>query len=212
MHRINWLHDQWKAHLNQLEIELSQATDVWELLLAAYQEPHRTYHNLTHIQALLQQQRQFEKELIDSQAVISAIWFHDLIYEPFRKDNEEKSAAQAGLILQTWNQPPSFISTVVQLIEDTAQHQPSNHSVDTLLFLDMDLSILGSAPEQYKAYCAAIREEYKQVPEEMYRVGRQEILKRFLERPHLYFSPTFQDRYEAQARENIAQELLLLKA
>ena len=83
---------------------------------------------------------------------------------------------------------------------------------DCAFFLDMDLSILGAAPEVFTAYEAAIRKEYAFVPAADYRQGRSAILKSFLAREQLYFTAYFRDRLEPQARQNLQQSLARLEA
>jgi predicted metal-dependent HD superfamily phosphohydrolase len=38
------------------------------------------------------------------------------------------------------------------------------------------------------------------------------VLKTFLARPHIFHTPEFRERFEAQARENIARSLAALEA
>ena len=52
-----------------------------------------------------------------------------------------------------------------------------------------------------------IRREYGWVEESAYVAGRAAVLRRFAERPFIYGTPLFRDRYEAQARVNIAASL-----
>lgn len=82
----------------------------------------------------------------------------------------------------------------------------------TKLFLDLDLSILGSSSDQYDAYSRKIRQEYIQYPWDTYRSRRIEIMQRFLARPQLFFTDTFYAKYEATARQNIKREITLLQA
>jgi predicted metal-dependent HD superfamily phosphohydrolase len=55
-----------------------------------------------------------------------------------------------------------------------------------------------------------VRREYWWVPAPIFRRERVRILRSFLERPHVYNLDAFRDRYEAQARRNVAAALAAL--
>jgi predicted metal-dependent HD superfamily phosphohydrolase len=78
------------------------------------------------------------------------------------------------------------------------------------LICDVDLSILGRPPAQFEEFERRIRAEYAWVPDLQYREGRSRILSRFLERPNLYQTPHFRDRYEESARQNLRNALVRL--
>ena len=59
-------------------------------ILKNYDEQHRFYHNLYHLIDMLTNAKKLGIELTDS--LVLAIVFHDIIYDPKRKDNEERSA------------------------------------------------------------------------------------------------------------------------
>jgi len=48
------------------------------------------------------------------------------------------------------------------------------------------------------------------VSEETFRAGRAKVLRQFLDRPRIYGTDFFRDRYEAGARENLARSLVAL--
>ncbi len=56
--------------------------------LAMYDESHRFYHNWDHIEDVME----YAGDDIKSDEVFIAILFHDIIYDPKRKDNELRSA------------------------------------------------------------------------------------------------------------------------
>jgi predicted metal-dependent HD superfamily phosphohydrolase len=89
-------------------------------------------------------------------------------------------------------------TTVPKLLENTPL---------TALFLDLDLSILGATEEEYDPYSRHIRSEYCQFTEEEYNKGRTAVMKAFLERERLYFTPHFYAKYESIARRNIQNEI-----
>jgi predicted metal-dependent HD superfamily phosphohydrolase len=74
----------------------STAATVLEETVRAYREPHRHYHTLDHVAALLTLLDRYGAEVADSDAVTAAILFHDVVYDPARHDNEEASAAWAA--------------------------------------------------------------------------------------------------------------------
>lgn len=66
------------------------------------------------------------------------------------------------------------------MILATKKHELLNDSADLKLFLDFDLSILGTSAEVYQRYSQAIRKEYSWGPYFLYRKGRKKILENFL--------------------------------
>lgn len=175
-------------------------------LARRYSEPHRRYHTLAHITELLSLLDEFE--LDDRDSVEAAVWFHDAIYDTHASDNEARSADLAETALRELQFPN--IEAVRAMIVATASHDAAGLTRDGRLFLDADLSILGSPPERYREYAEAIRGEYEWVPRPHFAAGRSAILRRLLERPALYLTAEMQARFEAQARENVARELTAL--
>jgi predicted metal-dependent HD superfamily phosphohydrolase len=82
---------------------------------------------------------------------------------------------------------------------------------DAEIVVDVDLSILGAAPERFEEYERQIRAEYRWVPGFLFRRKRAKILQEFLARPRIFSTQTFIDRYEQQARANIARSLTRLR-
>ncbi|MER8583433.1 hypothetical protein NKJ09_31805 [Mesorhizobium sp. M0189] len=183
-------------------------------LSALYDAADRHYHDLGHIEAMLALANDYKALLHDPEAVEAAIWFHDAIYDGRAKDNEARSAALAETKL-AGRADAQRIRRIAAMITATAGHElPSlgdQHSVrDAALFLDMDLAILGAAPDVFDAYEQAVRREYQWVDEPMWRAGRAAVLKGFLARPHIFHSEEFRRRFETQARQNMARSLRAL--
>jgi predicted metal-dependent HD superfamily phosphohydrolase len=186
----------------------SKAASVGWGLMDRFEEPHRAYHNSQHMLALLTHAQNAQSLLRDADTVALAIWFHDAIYDPTRTDNENESAALARTALANLRESEVIMAAVEQMILATIKHQaPENASDDLKLFLDFDLSILGSAPDIYARYAAAIRTEYGFVPEDAYRPARRAVLEKFLSRDRLYFSDHGFHVWEVQARENLRAEI-----
>ncbi|WP_439477414.1 HD domain-containing protein [Brevundimonas sp.] len=182
-------------------------------LIARYGEPHRRYHTMVHIEDCLAQVAA-STDMDDNQRALmdAAIWFHDAIYDPTRNDNEAESAKLAAERLSVAGAEQAFIDKVSRLILLTAGHSVQPDDALGARLVSIDLSILGAVPERYDAYAAAIRFEYGHVPEPLYRAGRAAILKRFLESGLLFADPVWAERFEAQARANLAREIAALTA
>ncbi len=183
----------------------TSAAAVFGRLAARYSGPCRSYHNITHIADCLSQLDTCGPDR-HSSALELALWFHDVICDPRRKDNEAKSAlifaAEAGEL------PAGLVSQVSHLIHVTARHEAS--TTEEALLCDIDLSILGRDPATYQTYAAAIRQEYAWVTDPEWQRGRASVLQGFLARPVIYRTPTFR-RLESRARSNLTIELAALE-
>lgn len=184
-------------------------------LSALYTAEDRHYHNLTHIEAMLALAGDYRTLLGDPEAVEAAIWFHDAVYDTKAKDNEARSAGLAEKKL-AGRTDTGRLGRISAMILATATHQlprfdDAKATRDASLFLDMDLSILGAAPDAFDAYERAVRREYGWVEEPMWRDGRGAVLKDFLARPHIFHTEEFRQRFEPQARLNMARSLETLQ-
>ncbi len=189
--------------------------DVLGVLKARYAEPQRHYHTWAHVEALLGHYRRWVRYLNRPGPVLWALYWHDAIYDPQAKDNEEKSA-QLLEREADGHLSPHDIAFAVAIIRATASHTvPDGLNVhdaeDLALFLDMDLSILGAPEAAYDRYEQDIRAEYAFVPEEAYRAGRGAILNGFLSRPRLYFTDIAHAEWDEAARANLARAVRALE-
>ncbi|OBQ61174.1 HD domain-containing protein [Mesorhizobium erdmanii] len=196
---------------NEPLIDMALKTELWAL----YSTGNRHYHNLVHIEAMLALAGDYRALLDDPRAVEAAIWFHDAIYDSRAKDNEIRSAALAEKKL-AGRVDAERLDRISAMIVATAAHKLTRFddaaaTRDASLFLDMDLSILGAAPDAFDAYERAVRREYDWVEEPMWRAGRGAVLKDFLARPHIFHTEEFRQRFEPQARLNMARSLETLQ-
>ena len=178
-------------------------------LCSLYSEPGRTYHNIDHIAAMLDIVSRFEDLLHEPLEVRLAIWFHDYIYDARRQDNEEQSALYVTVIFDG-EQWALLRPRLTELILATKTHQARWGDTDCQLLLDADLAVLGSPPEEYDAYAAAIRKEYAWVPEADYLRGRASVLQGFLNRDRLYGTNALFLSLEQPARANLSREIAWL--
>ncbi|MDN3352748.1 metal-dependent phosphohydrolase [Actinomadura sp. DC4] len=177
-------------------------------LLRRYAEPHRRYHTLDHLAAVLDGVDALAAEADDVEAVRLAAWFHDAVYDPARGDNEERSAVLAEQALAGTGLP---VAEVARLVRLTTTHDPQEGDRNGAVLSDADLAILAAGPERYAAYAAAVREEYAAVPDEAFRAGRADVLRSLLGLPALFRTPAGHERWEAAARHNLRTELMLLE-
>jgi predicted metal-dependent HD superfamily phosphohydrolase len=180
-------------------------------LKARYAEPHRAYHSWHHVEALLRWMNSGEFSLHHPDAVHCAILFHDAIYDPLRKDNEELSAQLAEEELKPYLAPEQA-ACAAMMIRATTTHQmvdglDAAQNADLAHFLDMDLSILGADQQVFDMYETNVRAEYSVYPDDIFWPGRAEFLENFLKRDRLYFSEWGYDRFEAKARENLSRSI-----
>lgn len=174
-----------------------------------YSEPQRHYHTWAHIEAVLRWYDARRPTLHRPDAVLHAVLFHDAIYDPTRSDNEAASAELLKTIDVKLSEDDRAWAAAA-ILATKAHELPEAADDDVKEFLDMDLSILGAAPEVFDRYEDQIRAEYAHVPEPMFRAGRRAVLTRFAERDRLYFSDWGFDRFEIAARANLHRSLAKL--
>lgn len=198
------------------DVTPAQAKTLWLDVAARYNDTQRAYHSLAHIQQLFAQFNQTMTYLHEPHLIALALYYHDVIYDPMRSDNELKSAEYMVDKLKHYLSDDQR-RTIYALIIMTATHQldgltDSDKCSDAAYLLDMDLSILGTPWPQYERYAQAVRQEYGHVSEIDYRVGRIAVLKKLLTHPKIYLTQYYYKRLERQARENMAREITLLRA
>ena len=179
-------------------------------LQVMYSEPHRHYHTLAHIGALLGGLAHWRALARAPHLVEAAIWFHDAIYDTHRDDNEPRSAELARNELRALAWPEADVARVVTMVRATRHHAAAISDADTLLFLDLDLSVLAQRPDVYDAYSAAVRAEFGWVEAARYRAGRARVLQNFMNRDAIYRTPALHAAWDSAARSNFARELQAL--
>lgn len=200
---------QWESFLTVAKLRDADHR-VFNRIIAAYSEPTRGYHNLDHILHCLKMLGQVRDICPDVTAVEASIWFHDIVYDAKRNDNEELSADVAVEELQKMGGPADFAKQVKKLILDT-RHQQQPDSEAGKYMTDIDLTSLGFTPDQFDSHGLAIRKEYVHLTDEAYGNGRKAIFERLLTRPTIYYTDYFRSRYETPARENLERALRHLR-
>jgi predicted metal-dependent HD superfamily phosphohydrolase len=181
----------------------------WAAVVDAWSQPHRRYHDLAHLAAVLGLVDELAGAAADPDAVRLAAWYHDVVYDPERSDNEQVSAERAraglrGLV------PDDRLDEVVRLVLLTAAHDPARDDANGAVLCDADLAVLATPPEAYAAYASAIRLEYGHLSDEEFTGGRIAVLEHLLALPELYRTQAAQP-WTDTARANLTAELMLLR-
>ncbi|GAA2968813.1 MULTISPECIES: HD domain-containing protein [Streptomyces] len=179
-------------------------------LLERWAEPQRRYHTTAHLTQVLDHVDVLAGRAADPDLVRLAVWFHDAVYRPDRSENEERSAALAERALPEAGVPDAATAEVARLVRLTVGHDPAAGDTNGEVLCDADLAILASAPKEYAAYAAQVREEYGFVPDDAFRAGRADVLRQLLGLPRLFRTPHGAEVWEPRARQNLTTELELL--
>ncbi len=207
-----------KNVLSTLGVEDDIAQGIWQEKVRKHHiESIRAYHNLDHLAQLIGLVSQYHALICDKEAVLLAILFHDIIYDPTSATNEEQSATLFdntfdGILNEDMRQK------VIQYIIATKQHNVSGSAdMDLKLFIDFDMSILGSPFADYQAYTIKIRKEYAHVSETDFCTGRAAFLRKTLLHTQqdgsggsgasIYASEEMRSLLEVQAIRNMEWEI-----
>jgi predicted metal-dependent HD superfamily phosphohydrolase len=166
-------------------MDLQQLLNKWGIkcdintILAMWNESHRHYHNLNHLNDLIEQinenksnysQKEYEKMML-------AALFHDCVYDPMSEDNEEKSAQFfMECVIDKSN---TDLLEVKQMILDTKTHQATTNLSEK--FNQLDMNIVERDFNQLLEWETGIYNEYKAFGEK-YKEGRLKFLESLLDK------------------------------
>jgi predicted metal-dependent HD superfamily phosphohydrolase len=212
-----YLHQDLCQLLQSYGIGKSESDKVWETVREKYCEPHRHYHTLVHINDLLGLADRYDSLLSKPRVVRLAIYFHDIVYDPASKTNEEDSATLFRDTFFPGKQiDEATIDLVCHYILKTKSHSIDESDCasdeDLAIFIDMDMSILGAEQERYEKYIKEIRQEYCMYSDFAYGYGRFRALQSFIAKPdqQVFCSRVFKP-LNSRAHENIGWELNLIQ-
>jgi len=201
----------WQALAANIGLDRAKSQEVGDYLHVKYSESARHYHGVGHIVSMLEGFDAIKADFEQPLAAELAVFFHDAIYDPSRRDNEEQSAKKmqdllGGLVDGT------LLETAARSIEATKQHAltPSH---DRNLLLDLDMAILGQPWPVYERYAQGVMQEYLPVYGELaYRHGRWTL---FLEPTIAHGTVFLTDAFKPlnpQAIHNMQREAEILKS
>ena len=165
--------------MTDLHILFEPLLQKWEIqhtvaeLLDRWNEPHRMYHSLSHLQDLVQQIQQCDDiTTLQRDMLLLTALYHDIIYDPEANTNEEASAA---FFLEASIDPLPFHWQIAYMIRDTAHHNPS--SALSALFSEMDMAIVTRPYNDLLEWERGIHYEYSFLPIDVYIERRTAFLR-----------------------------------
>lgn len=186
--------------------DLEKVERLWEELVSFYTSEHRYYHSLSHLVNVFLRLKEVRELISDWDVILFSLFYHDIIYDVEKSDNEEQSANLAERRLLQLQVPVARIQKCRGQILATKKHE-LHSDPDTNYFTDADLSILGQDWESYQEYARNVRKEYAVFPDALYNAGRIKVLKHFLQMDRIFKTDYFRDRLEKQAKENMQREM-----
>lgn len=193
-----------------------------------YGEENRHYHGKQHIVELLTWHNIFLSDTrikmskAEDTFVKALIWWHDIVYDPRRKDNELTSAE---LFYHCMNmdsnkvKEPILQDVHLGILATTHFYNIYDIHKDwknpTLYMLDLDLMGLGGTWEDFSHNSINIRKEFSHVPEYDYCRARLEFFLKLIKRGYIYHNPykhPLFDTLHKAALRNIKDEVQVICA
>jgi predicted metal-dependent HD superfamily phosphohydrolase len=205
----------WVRAVLALGGDRAAAEDAARDLAHRYAESHRRYHGRGHVEAVLADAERLAvaEGLDDRQSAILTLGVcaHDVVYDAKPGADEEASANWARQHLTAANVSADATMAVVTLVLTTLTHTFEPDDVTAAVLSDADLAILGTQPAIYDGYASAVREEYAAIPDDLWSIGRRQVLEGLLAKPQLFVTRRGFEQWENPARQNIARELRTLR-
>jgi predicted metal-dependent HD superfamily phosphohydrolase len=148
-------------------------------LLSMWNESHRHYHNLNHLNDLIDQINENKSKFSEKEyeKLMLAALFHDCVYDPMSSTNEEDSA---DFFLEcSVDKSNSDVLEVKQMILDTKYHNSITNLSES--FNKFDMSIVERDFDQLLEWETGIREEYSGYEKDVYKRGRLKFLESLMD-------------------------------
>ena len=179
---------------------------LWEEIEDNYSQKKRHYHNLSHLENLYNQLLEVKDKISNWNVLLFTLFYHDVIYNATKANNEEQSATLAEKRMTQINVPTELIEKCKAQILATKNHDISADQ-DCNYFTDADLSILGQDQKTYETYFKNVRKEYSIYPSIIYNPGRKKVLNHYLSMQRIFKTAYFYEKYEEQTKINLKYEL-----
>ena len=179
-----------------------------ELALAHYRQPHRFYQDAAHVQEMMALARALNLDL--SLAEQLAVLWHDAVYVP-GADKGVNEALSAKLMRATAANGPDFFAATEAKTLEAAERiivetmHAGEPSPEAARVIDLDLYRLGSSWADFDRHAHAIEREFRvlHASPERFWIARGNFYRAMLQRQHVFATPLFRERFEAQAYDNL---------
>lgn len=172
-----------KKSLSVVKIEPELLQD----LKNRWNEPHRHFHNIDHLNDLFSQietiSSVFELSEKEIQELSLIALFHDIVYVPLSPTNEEDSVQ---LFEEISKRPKKYNDsshqTITLSIMTTKFHKKANHKISNI-FNSLDMNIVFRDIHSLWVWESKIRKEFHMVPDREYKRERLKFLYSLLQDP-----------------------------
>jgi predicted metal-dependent HD superfamily phosphohydrolase len=184
--------------------EARDAAAVFAEVAARYAEPVRHYHTLGHVDDCLARLDEVADRVDDPAAVELAIWLHDVVCTPGRRDNEAESAR--FYLARSAGATPRLRRAVCRMILASRHRRPAA-GADPGYLVDIDLAGFGRPWPEFRSTTDLIRAECPNRTDREFAAGLAPFLRSLTARPRMFATDWFRERCETAARRNV--DLLL---
>ena len=167
-------------------MDLQQLLEKWNIkcdintVLSMWNESHRSYHNLNHLNDLISQINENKSNFSEKEyekLMLTAV-FHDVVYDPASQTNEEDSAK--FLMKCVVDKNNKDILDVRKMILDTKTHESTTNLSES--FNNYDMNIVERDFDQLLDWEKGISEEFSVYPKAQYKEGRLKFLESLLDK------------------------------
>lgn len=176
-------------------------------LRSRYGEPHRAFHTWERVTELLRMAEDVAAAVADRSAFVMAILFHRVVLDPRSPDAPMRSAAVMRQVMAQRVPAERLLRAemLIRALMDGVPPETGDASLrgDAALLVDFDHAILGGEATRYRAYEAALRQEFPHLSDTRYGVARAAKLRMLGWRERIFLTDRFYLDYERRARRNI---------
>ncbi len=146
-----------------------------DFITEAWNEKYRFYHNAKHLETLMADIEKIENITTDEKnALVMTAFFHDIVYDATKQDNELQSVR----VFKMRTQPHAQTDLISQMILDTQTHQTNSRI--SQIFSELDMKIITDSDFMaLLTYEKQIFREFQHIDYSIYKIVRISILEKF---------------------------------
>ena len=187
-----------------INIDPMFADSIYERYIVSSYTENRYYHTLRHIRATLNALKDFHLDPEERVKVELGLWFHDVVYDASKEDNEKQSAEHFARFAKYANIPFADSFDIMGMIMATRHvHLPVTLLQE--IICDCDLAELASPYHSLNS--KNVRKEYGFLSDDEWILGRSQFINSMLSKEHIYNTVEYRGALEDTARHNLKEEL-----